>query len=155
IFGRLPAEGQPSGAQVDLTPIPTGTWPTTLWPPLEAMRTNWKTYAGSIQSRTNKGQDGHWYQFTASAACTPSGNNNSFCDAILQARDLLLANYDNYRNRFSEKCPFGGTPIDVDNNKLVAHVYGWAPWTEAREDKKECKAGTPVLLLQNTPGYWT
>jgi len=138
IFGRITPG---AGKQVDLTDPPN--WPTQLWAPIEQLRTNWKLYAGEVQAATGT----PYYQFTTQGQCTPSGTNNSFCDAILQVRDLLLANYTNYRNLFSTHCtPGPGLPVDITNDRLIAQVYGWTPWING------CKADDQALLLQNTPG---
>jgi hypothetical protein len=62
----------------------------------------------------------------------------------------MLANFANYRKIFGTQC--NGTQITLDDNKMVSHVYGWAPFTEAATG-----TGCPAdaNLLENTPGYST
>src|ERR1700719_1113357 len=75
-------------------------------------------------------------------------NSNSFCDAVLDVKALMLANFENYQAIFPKQCD--GTPITLTDDKMISHVYGWAPFTEAASGKG-CGAG--VNLLENTPGY--
>jgi hypothetical protein len=75
---------------------------------------------------------------------------NDFCNALIDAKKLMLANFVNYEKIFATKC--SGTPITLDDNKVISHVYGWAPFTEAATGDG-CPAD--ANLLENTPGYST
>ncbi len=118
-------------APPDLQPAPS--WPTQLWPPVEALRTNWKTYAGTGN---------------APGLCTPTASQDTFCDAIVDAKKLMTANYNYYVKIFPSTC--NGTPITLTDDKMIAHVYGWAPFTEAASGTG---CGAKDNLLENTPGY--
>ena len=60
----------------------------------------------------------------------------------------MAANFDNYLKIFPSKC--SGTPITLTDDKMIAHVYGWAPFTEAASGQG---CGATDNLLENTPGY--
>jgi hypothetical protein len=108
-------------------------WPMQLWPPVEALRTSWKDYAGSG---------------SASGLCQATVGQDTFCDAIVDAKKLMSANYNNYLMIFPTKCK--GTPIALTDDKMIAHVYGWAPFTEAATGEG---CGAADNLLEDTPGY--
>lgn len=128
LFSRLTAGAL---APPDLQPAPS--WPTQLWPSVEALRTNWKTYAGTGNSP---------------GLCNTSASKDTSCDAIVDAKKLMAANFDNYLKIFPSKC--NGTPITLTDDKMIAHVYGWAPFTEAASGTG---CGATDNLLENTPGY--
>ena len=122
LMSRLTGANPPT----DLTPVADPTnWPAVVWPAIQTLRDNWATYSNS-----------NTCQHSAEGFTT-------FCDAILDVRDLLAANYTQYRAVFATKC--SGTPVSNTLNRIVSHVYGWTPWSE----------GCPPTanLLENTPGY--
>ncbi len=137
IFPRIAGGGAPPP---DLTPLPSkqdggdpSAWPKpeSLWKPIKALYTNWIQWAGPVGS---PGQ------------CT-AGDGKQFCDAIINAKTLLQANYDKYKGLFGPNKPCGdGTPVKLTDSLMVAHVYGWTPFTE-----NGCPAG--ANLLEETPGY--
>ena len=145
IFARLSPPG--AGAPPDLTPAPQ--WPTKLWPAIEQLRTSWKTNAGTVTAIPTSP-----YYTATTGNCTgipdPSHPITDWCNAIVAAKQILLVNYTKYRELFATgKCP--GTPINIDDNVLIAHVYGWTPWTEANPGAG-CAAAQN--LMQDTPGYF-
>jgi hypothetical protein len=130
LVSRLSGDDAPT----DLPPVKT--WPTDVWPPIEDIRNNWATHSSTCQH-------------------SPQGFT-TFCDAILDVRDLIAANYTQYRAIFATQCD--GTPVTNTADRILAHVYGWAPWVEAatangKSSGKGC--GATVNLLENTPGYET
>jgi hypothetical protein len=116
-----------ANAPTDLPPVKT--WPTDVWPPIQKIRTDWATYSSTCQHSTQG--------FT------------TFCDAILDVRDLIAANYTQYMKIFPTQCK--GTPVTNTPDRIVAHVYGWAPWVESVEAGGGCSP--TANLLENTPGY--
>jgi hypothetical protein len=130
LFSRLGPNADPP---TDLENAPN--WPTQLWAPVELLRTNWKTFAGPVMP-------------LRAGTCKPTYSQDTFCDAIVDAKKLMMANYENYRTLFRQgKC--SGTPITISDDKMIAHVYGWAPFTEA-DPGAGC--GAALNLLENTPG---
>jgi hypothetical protein len=134
IFARLigPSGPPPADPPPDLTPLDPAkgeSWPTVVWAPIQALRTNWVTYAGSI------GQPG-----TCMAA-----QGDDFCNAIVAIKKLMTANYNNYI-----KIQCSPSPIALTDDVMISHVYGWAPFTEGSA-AGECDPS--VNLLQNTPGF--
>lgn len=129
IFARLGPKLPPP----DLEPPPR--WPDRLWPPVQAMRTNWMTFAGTVDP-------------LADGRCTSSAAGDTFCDAIADAKRLMKANYDNYVSIFAKHCV--GKPVALTDDLMISHIYGWTPFTEA-----ETGTGCPARanLLENTPGY--
>jgi hypothetical protein len=61
-----------------------------------------------------------------------------------------MDNYANYKSIFTSTGPCYGTPVDATTDRILLHVYGWTPWTEA-ESGTGC--GPAVNLLEETPGY--
>ena len=85
-------------------------WPNNVWAPIQTIRTDWANYSSSCQH----GPQG----FT------------TFCDAILDVRDLFNANFKQYQALFAAgTC--NGKPVTQTPDRMIAHVYGWGPWTEA------------------------
>jgi hypothetical protein len=116
-----------ASAPADLPPVKT--WPTDVWPPIQEIRTDWATY---------------------SSTCRHSAEGfTTFCDAILDARDLIAANYAQYLAIFAANCK--GTPVTNTPDRILAHVYGWSPWVESVEAGGGCSP--TANLLENTPGY--
>jgi hypothetical protein len=105
------------------------TWPTVVWPPIQQIRDKWATYSTSCQHSAEG--------FT------------TFCDAILDVRDLIAANYQQYTKIFPTEC--NGTPVPNTPDRIVSHVYGWGPWTESLGTGTGCHP--TANLLENTPGY--
>jgi hypothetical protein len=138
VFSRLNSKTAPP----DLTTPPK--WPNKLWPPIQALRANWTKYAGTVKS------DGTGVDGICKAASPQVDPIVDFCDAIVNVKKLILANYKRYKTLFPTPCT--GTPVKLTDNLLLAHVYGWTPFTEAVEDKKGC--GSSDNLLADTPGYY-
>jgi hypothetical protein len=133
IFARLNGASPPP----DLTPlIPPRHWPDQLWAPIQALRTNWLTYAGKVHS---------------AGTCLPTPAGTNFCDAIINVKALMEANFANYKLIFPKECT--GMPITLTDDVLIAHVYGWAPFTESATAPGGCPP--KANLLENTPGYFT
>jgi hypothetical protein len=130
VFARLSGKGVPT----DLTPPPS--WPDKLWPPIADLRTNWMKFAGTV------GQAG---------VCQSTANKKTFCDAIVDIKKLMLANYKKYRSLFPNTC--SGTPVPLTDDLMIAHVYGWAPFVESKEGTPNTGCGPKANLLQDTPGY--
>jgi len=118
-----------SGADAPTDLPPVNTWPTDVWPPIQAIRQNWATY---------------------SSTCSHSAAGfTTFCDAILDVRDLIAANYAQYLKIFPTQC--NGTAVPNTPDRIISHVYGWGPWIESLGSGKGCSA--TANLLENTPGY--
>jgi hypothetical protein len=118
-----------SGANAPADLPPVNTWPTIVWPPIQQIRDKWAAYAGS---------------------CLHSAEGfTTFCDAILDVRNLLAANYQQYLKIFASQC--NGTAVPNTPDRIVSHVYGWGPWTESLGKGTGCPA--TANLLENTPGY--
>jgi hypothetical protein len=116
-----------ANAPTDLPAVKT--WPTDIWPPIQQIRENWANY---------------------SSTCTHSAEGfTTFCDAILDVRDLVAANYKNYLKLFENKTCVG-TPVEETQDLTVAHVYGWSPWVESAGPGAGCSP--TANLLENTPG---
>src|SRR5574337_121044 len=119
-------------APADLPPVTN--WPSDVWPPIQQIRANWANF---------------------STTCKHSAAGfTTFCDAILDVRDLIAANYAQYIAIFPTKC--NGTPVTNTPDRILAHVYGWAPWIEAATVDGKVSGtgcGAAVNLLENTPGY--
>jgi hypothetical protein len=123
LMARLSGASNPS----DLPDVPT--WPTDVWPPIQTIRTDWANFSNS---------------------CTHSAQGfTTFCDAILDVRDLIAANYEQYKSIFPTKC--NGTPVQNTPDAILAHVYGWSPWVESAGTGTG--RGPTANLLENTPGY--
>jgi hypothetical protein len=118
-----------SGASAPADLPPVNNWPDDVWAPIQEIRKNWAEY---------------------SSTCTHSAEGfTTFCDAILDVKDLIAANYKNYKTLFdNKKCD--GTPVDETQNLTVAHVYGWSPWVESAGPGTGCSP--TANLLENTPG---
>jgi hypothetical protein len=120
-------------------------WPAreSLWAPIKGLYDNWIYWAGAVPTASNPNP--------APGQCTPSAdplNSTQFCDGLLNAKALLLANYANYVSIFSTKCNGDPKvhPVDLSDNLMIAHLYGWGPFTE-----NGCDAS--VNKLENTPTY--
>jgi hypothetical protein len=152
VFARLGGKDPPP----DLTQVPgwPATWPTSLWAPIQELRTKWTTYAGKVTAAP-----GPIYYTHTPGLCGPlrSANNpapTNFCDTIAAVQNLMIQNYRKYRSLYAQlQCP--GTPYDITDNLIISHVYGWAPWTESStgKDGDGCKADQNKL--EKTPYYST
>jgi len=132
IFARLAGADPPP----DLTPlIPPQHWPDQLWAPIQALRTNWLTYAGTVNSP---------------GTCLPTPAGTHFCDAIINVKALMTANFAKYKTLFPNPCT--GTPITLTDDVMIAHVYGWAPFTESATSPGGCPP-TANLLENTSPDY--
>ena len=122
-------------APADLTPLtPPQSWPDNVWQPIQALRTNWNTYSKEPK-------------------CQHSANGyTTFCDAVLDVRDLIHANYVQYKALMKDGTCTGGA-VSETADRTVSHVYGWQPWTEAASGKEGEGCGPKANLLENTPGY--
>ena len=122
-----------SGANAPADLPPVDHWPDQVWKPIEKLRTEWTTW---------------------SQQCRHSMTRDGFCDAILDVKDLIDANYRSYVELFkAEKCT--GTMVPETADRFLAHVYGWTPWTEsieATDKKKGCTATDN--LLENTSTFY-
>ncbi len=80
-----------------------------------------------------------------------AGGTEPICSNIRDVRDLFAANYatysNNYRSGFSDTCDQtkAPDPATLDEDAMLAHVYGWSPFNG------NCTAQTN--LLEDTPGY--
>jgi hypothetical protein len=90
------------------------------WLPIEKLSTNWK-------------------------ACLPD-NPSKICIDIRAVRQLFLDNYANYKAVFPSKCDAQKGPVELTEDLVISHVYGFTPFGE------NCPSPT-VNLLENTPGY--
>jgi hypothetical protein len=145
-FARLGGVAPPP----DLTNVPV--WPNEIWTPLQDMRTKWTQYAGTVVATAGpvwvKATPGLCGPLPRPSAVAPA----NFCDAVVAIQQLLIQNYINYRKIYDDKqCP--GLPVNITDNLLISHVYGWAPWTESSTGVKTDGCGPSQNLLQKTPGY--
>jgi hypothetical protein len=135
-----------ANAPTNLTRVPA--WPTQLWAPIEDLQKNWISAAGTVTADTHwpyyKNQDG-----TCGKMLDPGAPVQKWCDAIVAVKALLLRNYSNYRKIYSSKCK--GTPVDITDKLLIAHVYGWGPWIESATGVAGDGCPADANLLQNTP----
>jgi hypothetical protein len=113
---KIPSAAHIMQDQANLTPAPP-------WAPIENMKTLWRH-------------------------CAAQGTE-MICSNIRDVRDLLEANYttykNNYRTAFHDTCDQIKDPETLDDNAMLAHVYGWTPFNA------NCTAETN--LLEDTPGY--
>jgi hypothetical protein len=116
-------------APPDLTAPPT--WPTQLWTPIQALRNNWVTYAGSI------GKTG---------TCTRTLGTATFCNALLDAKQLMMDNFANY-----QRLGCAHPQITLTDDIMISHVYGWTPFIESTKDGTPC--GPAANNLEKTPTY--
>jgi hypothetical protein len=154
VFSRLSAPTPPD----DLTDVPNkSNWPNKpggLWTPIAMLFENWTDYAGTVQAN----QDGS-FSTKAGKKCPNSGSGGpndgppaptaeitNFCDAITAVKWLMLRNYTDYRAIFQSKC--SGEAVTIDDNRLIAHVYGWQPWIESKTAANGCPPDGN--LLQDT-----
>lgn len=146
VFARLGGVGAPP----DLTTVPN--WPTVLWAPIQKMRTRWAQYAGTVVAAP-----GPAYVTATPGLCGPLPLPSApapadFCQGVVAVQQLLIKNYIKYREIYAKgECP--GTPVNITDNLLISHVYGWAPWTESSTGVKSDGCGPKQNLLENTPGY--
>lgn len=136
IFSRLVGGSLPPP---DLEPVP-GKWPTQLWTPIQALRTNWVRYAGKVTA------DGG----NLAGECKATATRDTFCDGVVEIKKLLIANYKNYRAVFPSQC--SGRAVNLSDDLMIAHVYGWSPFTEAVYGSGT-GCGAKVNLMQASPGY--
>ena len=129
LMARLSGADAPS----DLTPLtPPQSWPNNVWKPVQDLRTNWAKH---------------------SATCTHSAEGyTTFCDAILDVKELIHKNYLQYVKLMDDKKCTGGA-VSETADRTVSHVYGWQPWTEAASGKEGEGCAPRANLLENTPGY--
>jgi len=91
------------------------------WPPIDALSKNWK-------------------------ACLPTSVTTTICKDIRTVRQMFADNYKNYRAIYPQKCDTSKSPVELTEDLMISHVYGFAPFGENCADAK-------VNLLENTPGY--
>lgn len=132
IFARMAGGGS---APPDLTPTPDPSkWPDVLWPPIQNLMNEWKWYAGAGTLPTG--------------ACSEDSGKNAFCNALVAVKHLMIANYNNYA-----KIGCGHPTIKLTDEVLIAHVYGWAPFTEngcgASQNNLENTPDTPTNYSDN------
>ena len=85
LFARLATNDPNPPPDLELPP----SWPKVLWKPIDEMRENWKTYAGTMN---------------ADGKCKATTKKDTFCDALIDAKKFMKANYDSYRANFGSKC---------------------------------------------------
>jgi hypothetical protein len=129
LMARLSGAAPPA----DLTPVEPQNWPSQVWTPIQTLRINWDKYS------------------TSSCLHSPTGFT-TFCDAILDVRDIIHANYLQYQTLMKRGTCTGGA-VDETPDRTVAHVYGWQPWTEAASGIAGEGCSPTANLLENTPGY--
>jgi hypothetical protein len=131
LMARLSGAAAPS----DLTPlVPPQSWPNNVWQPIQTLRRNWNTY--SKEPNCEHSADGY----------------TTFCDAVLDVRDLIHANYVKYQALMEAGTCTGGA-VSETADRTVAHVYGWQPWIEAASGKEGEGCNPKANLLENTPDY--
>jgi hypothetical protein len=126
VFSRIVPDAL---APPDLTAPPN--WPTQLWTPIQTLRDDWVKYAGSV------GKTG---------TCTRTLGKATFCNALLDAKQLMMDNFNNYI-----KIACANPPITLTDDVMVSHVYGWTPFVEAKKGGTPCGAG--ANNLERTPTY--
>ena len=149
-FSRLGGKDPPP----DLTQVPSwpGSWPNEIWGPIETMRANWKKYAGTVRADAAAP-----YVTATPGLCGPLPDPSApaptnFCAGIVAVQQLMIKNYTNYRKLFAAgKCL--GTPLDITDNVLISHVYGWAPWTESKTGLPGEGCAPDQNKLEKTEGY--
>ncbi|MBR0937253.1 hypothetical protein [Bradyrhizobium jicamae] len=152
VFARLGGKDPPP----DLTQLRgwPGSWPADLWAPIQALRTKWREYAGTVTAIP-----GPQYVQATPGICGPlplpdAPAPTNFCDAVVAVQQLLIKNYVSYRQLYAAgQCK--GTAFDITDNLLISHVYGWAPWTESSSGKDGDGCAAAQNLLENTARYST
>jgi hypothetical protein len=71
---------------------------------------------------------------------------STFCQHVQQVEQLMRCNYKNYVKIFKDKCDKNGKPVELTDDLLVNHIYGFTPFVEGG-----CPAD--ANLLADTPGY--
>jgi hypothetical protein len=134
LFARLSGKNAPA----DIYP-PLTDWPKTIWAPIQTLRADWATYGSPTNPKCSHSANGY----------------TTFCDAILDVRDLIHANYERYVNLMTNGgCAGGpGEIVPETPDRTIAHVYGWTPWTESLSGADGLGCGPKANLLENTPGY--
>jgi len=146
LFARLGGKDAPP----DLTKAPV--WPTELWKPIEVMRTDWRKHAGTVVAIAGP----PWVTATP-GLCGPlplpsAPAPANFCEGVVAVQQLLIKNYIRYREIYAKgECP--GKPVNITDNLMISHVYGWAPWTESSTGVKSDGCKPDQNLLERTPGY--
>jgi hypothetical protein len=131
LLARLSGAAAPS----DLTPlVPPQKWPSDVWAPVQTIRLNWNKY--STEPNCEHSSTG----FT------------TFCDAMLDVRDIIHNNYEQYKVLMANGTCTGGAVAETEA-RTIAHVYGWQPWVEAASGVKGEGCSPTANLLENTPGY--
>ena len=80
--------------------------------------------------------------------CTGGKTTDPVCPLINDVTDLLKANYANYTAKFHSQGSWNctGSPAGpLTDQLLLAHLYGWGPFSE--------NCASDANLLQDTPGY--
>jgi hypothetical protein len=80
-----------------------------------------------------------------------TGDVSAFCQSVQAVEQLFRCNYKNYAAIYKTKCDPNNNPVDLTEDLLVAHIYGFSPFVEGRPNAKACPAN--ANLLENTPGY--
>ena len=131
LMARLSGKNAPA----DITALkPPESWPDNVWAPIQELRTNWNTY--SKEPKCQHSAKGY----------------TTFCDAVLDVRDIIHTNYVQYTKLMKDGTCTGGA-VSETADRTVSHVYGWQPWTEAASGKEGEGCGPKANLLENTPGY--
>jgi hypothetical protein len=127
LMARLTGANPPT----DLTPVPDPSkWPNSLWPAVQTLKDNWVNYSDR-------------------GGCPYPAEKGTFCQGILDIKQLFQLNFANYKKLFA-KGQCSGKAVDETVNATLGHVYGWSPWIEAvPESGTGCAAA--INLLQDTP----
>jgi hypothetical protein len=127
LMARLTGANPPT----DLTKVPNpDQWPNSLWPAIASLKDHWEKYA-------------------VERGCPYPPKEGTFCEAILDVKNLFALNFANYEKLFDKKM-CSGKAVAQTVNATLGHVYGWSPWIEAVPDTGTgCAAA--INLLQNTP----
>ena len=127
LLARLSGAAAPSY----LTPlVPPQKWPSDVWAPVQTIRLNWNKY--STEPNCEHSATG----FT------------TFCDAMLDVRDIIHKNYEEYKVLMANGTCTGGA-VDETEARTIAHVYGWQPWVEAKSGVAG-RAAVPQLTCSKT-----
>jgi hypothetical protein len=70
----------------------------------------------------------------------------TFCNALLDAKQLMMDNFANY-----QRLGCANPQITLTDDIMISHVYGWTPFIESTKGGTPC--GAAANNLENTPTY--